>query len=280
MTKLKNICLALHCIRQNNGIAPVVHNELFINLDDLEMLIDSLKTLGYSFLLPKDVGRTSQPTCSITFDDGYFNNMQFLPVAERYNIPFILFVSSYNIDKQVPFLWDIAAKRKPQVNPTFSINYRRFYENLDEQDVSLLKDDNYRPFTMDEFNKFSAHSLVYLAAHGHTHQPLIRGCQHLVEAEIAENKRFLSAYPNFLSRDFALPCGLYTSHVKRKLLLSFDRIYTINGGGLSQQDRIINRISLVNPSIGGDLLDQVHTSFSFMSNVRRRAVNYYYSYRA
>ena len=90
---MKNICLVIHCIRQKSSPEPQIHRELFISRSDIENLIINLKEEGYCFKLPGNIGQSDGPVCSLTFDDGYFNNQDFLEVAEKYNIPFILFLT-------------------------------------------------------------------------------------------------------------------------------------------------------------------------------------------
>ena len=100
-----------------------------------------------------------------------------------------------------------------------------------------------------------------------------------MDREIGENLSFLSGFKNALTDDFSLPCGLHTRRLTRKLLARFKRIYTIDGGGFSPQDRVINRISLINPDVGGPLRDQIQQSFSVKARLLRKAINIRYSNR-
>ena len=98
-------------------------------------------------------------------------------------------------------------------------------------------------------------------------------------ARSGENLSFLSGFKNALTDDFSLPCGLHTRRLTRKLLARFKRIYTIDGGGFSPQDRVINRISLINPEVGGPLRGQIKQSFSAKARLLRKAINIRYSNR-
>ena len=236
---LPNICLCLHCIKGDSMPEPQAHRELFIGLAELEDLILSLKAEGYRFTLPGDAGKENGPVCSVTFDDGYFNSTLFVETAEKHAIPFILFISSYNVIHRVPFIWDIWEASRTQRWPVSSVSYRRLYESLAPEEKSLLHNDAHRPFTLEELEAFAAHPLVRLAPHGHTHQPLVGGYAEKAGEDLDENLAFLARYKGVLREDFSLPCGLYTRKLTRALLARFTRIYTIDGGGFSPRDRVI-----------------------------------------
>lgn len=273
----KHLCLVIHCLQRENSIRALAHKELFIQLKDVEKMIKTLKRMGYKFVLPMEIKESDGPTCSLTFDDGYFNNSYFLELAEKYSVPSILFLNSYNIINQMPFIWDIwEATRDGKWRMSF-FNYRELYEKLRLEEIDLLKNENHRPFTMEELTAFSSHPLVYLAAHTHTHQPVVGKYIKNMNYEMEENISFLNSFSSSLVDDFSLPCGLYTLSTKKMLLERFQRIYTIDGGGFSPSDRVINRISLINPDVGGDLMAQIEKSFQWRPRLLRKIMNIRYS---
>jgi hypothetical protein len=274
---MKNLCLVIHCILDKRSPAPQVHPELFIPLADVQELLICLKAEGYCFKLPGNIGRSDGPVCSLTFDDGYFNNSYFLEVAQKYDIPFILFLTSYNVIHQVSFIWDIWKATRAEKWPISSADYSKLYENLNRNERDLLSQDNHRPFTQDELDAFADHPLVYLAPHGHTHQPVVGEYIGSMNTEVDKNLAFLSRYRNTLEEDFSLPCGLGMESVRNKLLTRFERIYTIDGGDFLPGDRVIHRISLINPYFGGPLREQIRRSFGIKSRLLRKAVNIRYS---
>jgi len=267
----------MHCIRDKSAPEPIAHRELFIHISEVETLIRNLKQEGYRFALPGDIGQSDGLVCSLTFDDGYFNNRYFLEVAEKYGVPFILFLTSYNVIHQIPFIWDIWEATRTEKWRTSSADYRNLYENLNPNEKNLLNNDSHRPFTQEELDAFAAHPFVYLAPHGHTHQPMVGNYLEVMDAEIDNNLDFLSRYANILKKDFSLPCGLYTGRVKKRLLAHFERIYTIDGGDFLPGDRVIHRISLINPDFGGPLMEQIKRSFGIKSRLLRKAINIRYS---
>lgn len=271
-----HLCLLAHCVASSR--APLVHPELFIPLADLDRLLERLAEKKFLFCLPNALPQNAPKTCSFTFDDGYANNWRFLPLAEKYGLPFVLFLSSLNIAEQLPFLWDAASlaggPRKPLAE-----DYREAYRHLDEQAArKLLGDDNHRPFKMAELQKFSANKWAHLALHTHCHQPLVGRFVARAAAEVAENASFLVQFPRALVRDLAFPSGLYMPSTARMLLNGpVDRVYTVDGGGTEPDSSVVHRISLLNPQVGGDLLSQIDASFSLRARLRRKVVNFRYS---
>ena len=136
-------------------------------------LFASLKNEGYRFVLPGEAAEKNGPVCSVTFDDGYYNNRHFLETAEKHNIPFILFVTSYNVMHRIPFMWDVWEATRTGRWPISSVSYKRLYESMSPDERELLSNDTHRPFTPEELEAFAAHPLVRLAPHGHTHQPMV-----------------------------------------------------------------------------------------------------------
>ncbi|GEM_PF-1803884 len=270
-----HLCLLIHCLDRGNLKDVKTHRELFIRVKEVEKLIESLKDRGYNFALPGQIKEKDTPSCSFTFDDGYFNNSYFLELAEKYEIPFILFANSYNIIHEIPFLWDISELNKTKL--TSAAPYKKLYENLSLAEKNCLKNDEHRPFNKEELGKFARHPCVYIAPHTHTHQPLVGKYLENLDSELDENISFLSQFPKFLQNDFSLPCGFYTSGTIKRLKKRFERIYTINGGGCNSGDTLVNRVSLVNPEYRGDLMLQVDNSFKWASRIKRKLANFRYS---
>jgi peptidoglycan/xylan/chitin deacetylase (PgdA/CDA1 family) len=276
---LPNICLCLHCIGHDADPEPKAHRELFLRPEEVDALFASLRSEGYRFALPGDATEKSSPVCSVTFDDGYYNNRHFLATAERYHIPFILFVTSYNVLHRIPFMWDVWESTRTGRWPISSANYRKLYESIGPGERALLSNDTHRPFTAEELGAFAAHPLVHLAPHGHTHQPMVGRYLKGMDGEIDDNLAFLSQYGNTLLEDFSLPCGFYTGYLKRRLLDRFRRIYTIDGGGFYATEGIIHRIPIISPEYGGDPRDQIRRSFGAKARLLRKVLNFRYSNR-
>lgn len=275
-----HLCLLVHCLTDPSSTTPLTHEELFIPVADVDALLSELASEGFAFGLPEDAGAGTPKLCSFTFDDGYANNALFLPLAEKYQLPFILFVSSLNIAEQRPFIWDAAGLSGISWRH-WSADYRQMYARIDPAvNARLMSDANHRPFTVDELQVFAANPWTRLALHTHSHQPLVGRFLASAPAELSANLEFLRAFPHVMPRDLALPCGLYTPFTSRRLMQErLARIYTIDGGDAGAGERLIHRISLVNPQVGGSLMSQVRRSFEWPVRMRRKIANIRYSSR-
>ena len=184
----------------------------------------------------------------------------------------------YILSKNVNHLVKIKLKSLMEEDLIYSfLNYRELYEKLSPGEIDLLKNENHRPFTMEELQAFALHPLAYLAPHTHTHQPIVGKYITNMDSELQENISFLNSFSSSLVDDFSLPCGLYTPSTEKILLERFQRIYTIDGGGFSPSDRVISRISLISPDMGGDLMAQIEKSFQWRPRLLRKIMNIRYS---
>lgn len=272
-----HLSLVAHCLTAPGAPLPRVHPELFISVAAVDQLLAQLADAHFRFVLPGAAQVGPGKTCSFTFDDGYANNRLFLPMAEKYRLPVVLFVNSLNIANQLPFLWDALSLAGAAWKPWFH-DYRQAYSRLDSTIAeTLLADDNHRPFTLSEFEAFAENPWVSLALHTHHHQPLVGKFLTRAEEELEANAKFLRPFPRVLSRDLALPGGLYTPWTAMRLRRLVDRIYTIDGGGVSPGAQMVHRISLINPQLGGSLISQITRSFDWRVKLRRKVANVRYS---
>lgn len=268
-TSLGNICLTLHCV-SNDEMPIKTHRELFIKKRDLDALFSDLKGLGYNFSLPFQ--ESDGPKCSVTFDDGYSNNLLFLELAEKYSMPFMLFVSSFYLQEQLPFAWDFWALSRQTTWQFNKADYKGVFtdEAFKQSQVDLMHDQAHRPLTIEELQYMATCKFTYFGLHTHSHQPSVGKFAGQLSEEIALNRQFFDAINLKYTDELALPCGLYTTATLRTALQLCERVYTTDGGNFDHSDRVIHRISLVNPDIGGPLLRQVVDGQSLKYRIKRK----------
>jgi len=273
----KHLSLAFHCLKKNHSIQTPYNPELFITVSELESLIKELLSRGYSFDLIRNLKEDVHPTCSISFDDGYYNNYLFQPLAEKYNIPFIVFISAYNIRNGSFYLWDLMSSNN---HSTWNWKGQSYIDLYKDQNDIMLKDPNlndlYRPMTPDELRSFSDHSKTFLGNHTFSHTPLIKN-QLDRALDIEACSSFLADYPNVLRDELALPCGLLSGRGKEFASQGIKRIYTINGGLNLVSDPIINRISLEGPSVRGPLIGQIERATNPIHLLKRKIFTFVHS---
>ncbi|PIQ85230.1 MAG: hypothetical protein COV74_09735 [Candidatus Omnitrophica bacterium CG11_big_fil_rev_8_21_14_0_20_45_26] len=264
------LCLLIHCLKKKSDPPPPFHSNLFIPLEALELLVQQLLESGYQFTLPGVLLQSNRPQCSITFDDGYYNNHLFLPLAEKYRIPFLVFPNSYNIQNNMPFIWDLWKSKKSEEWPFTSVDYKGLYEDVLPEERKQLLNDQYRPFTFDELKKLAQNRFVRLGAHGHTHQPFVDAYASQFHQEIDQNLNFLGTVTDSPIEDFAFPCGLYTPHAMRQAQQEFKRVYTISGGPWHLNQKVVHRISLENSDERGTLEQQIIRSLVWWNQLKKR----------
>ena len=100
-------------IKNPNGIPT--NEELKVSPTFLEKIIIKYKKQGFTFISLEELSEISisnkispNPFIAITFDDGYSDNYtEALPVFERQQVPFTIFVATDFIDQKTILWWDI-----------------------------------------------------------------------------------------------------------------------------------------------------------------------------
>ncbi|MCZ8344720.1 MAG: polysaccharide deacetylase family protein [Leptospira sp.] len=272
----QNLCVTFHCLYDNNSDPLLVNRELFIHTDEIRNFFIFLANEGYNFCLPENAIK-GRKNCVVTFDDGYFNNSLFIKIADELNIPFIIFLTGFNIENQIPFLWDLVAISDHKTN-YWNTDYSLTYKQL-EVYKSKLMNDSYRPFVLDELNSFSDNKLINLGYHGYYHQPFTLYGEKFIDRELGNSEAFMKKLNNKLTiNHFAFPNGLFSFYSRQKIKLQYDYIYTIETGGFSIGSKFINRFSLVNPDIYGDLKSQIIKSNRLSRRLYRKFTTLKISY--
>jgi len=279
-----NICILFHCIYEDGIAINGPHQELFVSKSEIRILFEELLARKYTFSLPWEFNQ-DQKNCVLTFDDGYYNNINVLPICNEYKIPLIQFINSYNILTGKPFIWDIWEDNFKDEYPFGKASSRELYNTYNHRKFyGRLENDLYRPFNLDELRDFANDQNVQLGFHSHHHQPLVKRAKNEWENEMVLNKQFFVDHNLAYVNDFSLPCGLYTFDALGWARSRFERIYTINGGMFNDEDTVINRISLVSPRTSGkSLIEQIDQSInptliSQLKNTRNHLRRMKYAY--
>lgn len=185
------------------------HNLLYpqerLTVQDFRNFIHFFLDQGYIFTGPFTAGVDQLDPAKkyglITFDDGYYNNINLLPVLEEFNIPALFFVpTDYLYNGKI--FWSDALyfyrKQSGQTDETIlkevmHLKGLRLSEiesyirtNFGKHALDVQHDAN-RFMTEQEFVQFARHPLVHIGNHTHTHEVLTN----LSEEEV--NKEFRTA---------------------------------------------------------------------------------------
>jgi len=271
--KKMNISLLFHGIEYDKNKAEI-NCEMFIDIFEIKKLIIFLKKKNFKFIFCNEF-INSEKTCSISFDDGYSGVKEFDDFSIEHSIPYTLFLNSYNIINNSPFIWDLY-KLQNKKNFNFLLDYKKNYSLINKKIISSLKKKKiYMPLNTNDILRLDKNPFVKFSLHTHFHQVLIGSFFKKYNEEISKNIEFLNNYTKSDVKSIALPCGLYDANLIDKLQNNFNKIFTINGG-VAKNQKIVNRISLINP-LKISLLDQIEYFLSNKFIIKRYLVNKKYS---
>ena len=178
---------------------------------------------GYTFVAPAAVLAGLDPRGKyvlITFDDGYYNNHLALPILRRYGVPATFFISTYHVQANRAFWWDVvyrARQRQPLSATAQQAEYALLKSFCHAEVDDYLRahfgadclhpvSDLDRPFTPAELRAFAREPEVVLGNHTAHHAVLTNYSPPAAQQELAECQQYLAqltgrepvavAYPN------------------------------------------------------------------------------------
>lgn len=258
------LCLLFHCICQNYAEIPSFGQGLFVSLNDVETLIQQLQQRGYKFAGLED---PSPNTVTLTFDDGYYNNLCFGPLSQAYQIPYLLLVSTHYTQSGDCFPWFL--DKGENYDQMHLFDYYQNYSDLYKKSGPGSTPDIIRPMNFQELSSLAEEPLVEIGCHGHYHQALSKNFEGRVQQESSLSLAALKNNLGIEPRYFGLANGIYTRRVVRQLRQSFDRMLTSDGRPFGPRDRVIHRLNLANPNLSGPLMQQIDRHLELTRQVKR-----------
>ena len=235
----------------------------------MAQMIEEMSRRGYRFSNLED---PSPKTVTITFDDGYYNNRLFKELAQRYEIPYLIFVSSYYAQSSKGFPWmEVDGATYAGMH---DFDYYQYFAHGQESSGSRKvktapASDDQRPMSFKDLKELLSDGLSEVGCHGYYHQPLSEKYQHHLQNERNLGFNALQENLEVSPRYYALANGMYTRQVVKQLLETFDRVLTIDGRPYRPRHRVIHRMSLINPEIGGPLTAQIDRSLNPARQLKR-----------
>lgn len=255
----------LHHVRPSVPLPSAPNAHLEITPEFLDAAIVQLKQEGYDFIALDDVpGRLvspqPQPFACFTLDDGYRNNAEHaLPVFERHQVPFTIFINEGFADRTHTIWWETLAElinacdslpvnfgtSDAQCNgETLDLSTERarlnafdriarVFESDDEADAVAKLDafarrhgiqplEITRRLTMgrDELSKLSRHPLASLGAHTVSHRALKRLSDEEASLEMQRSADWLEALTGKRPAAIAYPYGTQAAVSERDQALA------------------------------------------------------------
>ena len=288
------IC-TLHHVRprEETAFAPNAHLE--ITPEFLDLVLDRLKSDGYRFValheIPALLSQTgsSQPFAAFTLDDGYRNNLVYaLPIFEKYDAPFTVFVAKGLAERTHTIWWEtLAALLRKEERLGFDFGsghemldittteakgraFARIANHLhrhDERAAVAAIDQMARKHEIDpdeivddlvmtpaEFNLLEASPLASLGAHTVSHRAISRLSDEEVRAEMEVSRDYVAAITGHRPRSFAYPYGTREAVTQRQAQIArevgFDLAVTTQAGVVTKRS-LNNMTYLPRLSING-----------------------------
>ena len=260
------LCLCFHCLCESYDGLTGSDRELFVSLADMRELIEQLQARGYKFSTLED---PADNTVSITFDDGYFNNLLFTELSQEYSIPYVVFVSAYYPLSGQGFPW--LGANGSGYSQMYQFDYYDHHRGPSKVGDASRDTSPHRPLTFDELSTMTGNTLAEIGCHGYYHQPLSQEFEKYLEQEMSLALAVFESELDTKPRYYALANGMYTGQVVRELLKAFTKVFTIDGLPYGPKDKVIHRISLTSPSVSLPLIEQIDTA-TFLPRRFKRAV--------
>ncbi len=200
-----------------------------ITLRDIERVIVRLKESGVSFVTGREIAAQAvrYPAAWLTFDDGYANNLQLLPLLRRLDVPATIFVATGNVESGEAYWWDVLFREGMQrgKNMPDIARQREEMKSLPPQKIrqqlidmfgaeSLRpKADIDRPLTPGELCSLAKEPLIEIGNHTHNHCILTLGDGACRRREISACNAYLQKITGSLPVSIAYPNGDFDQQI-------------------------------------------------------------------
>jgi len=254
--------LMLHRVTRERPKPLGVNRHLSITPEFLDAVIAEMKGLGFVFVSMDEAedrltsGACSQRFATITADDGYRDNLtSALPVFEKHETPFTIYVAPALIEGTVDLWWDVLEDivtrrdhiylptRQGRVSIDASTPGAKFRANTaihnyltndipEEEQRAVIRDlarsagvDHAQParetlMNWDEIRTVAAHPLATIGAHTLSHFNLMRLTEERASREMADGAKFLEIELGEKPRHFSYPYGYESAVGPREVALA------------------------------------------------------------
>lgn len=233
--------------RMLNVLSLYFHNPTY---DSFEKVVNWLLKHNYTFISAdtlvafiKGEHKFKSKAVFISFDDGWQSNIALLPIIEKYNIPVTIFIASEPLSSG-NYWWEFAKASGgySKVKKLKTLNETSFVSELGniKRAVQLERSS----MTEDELIEFSAHPLIDIQSHTHSHPILTQLREESLDFELRHSKEVINQIISKEIDKFSYPNGSYTQrekdYVKKYYKCAFSTIqsYPTVGGNLYEIPRI------------------------------------------
>ena len=269
----------LHHIAKKNPHGIPTNEDLKISPTFLEGIIIKYKKHGFDFISLDQLNKIiisdkkpERPFIAFTIDDGYLDNYtQALPVFERQQVPFTIFVATDFIDKKAILWWDILEKLVLKNDAilfdgnryqcqTFQKKWNVFrilrekILNFDQTNIEILLKESFSNYDIDwsepirreamsweQVKEISQHPLCTIGGHTVSHLALNQLNDEDFKREISEGINKLHDVIGKPISHFAYPYGSPNEISEREYDLisefNFKTVFTSYGGCITEYNK-------------------------------------------
>lgn len=185
----------------------------------------------------------------ISFDDGWRNNIDLLPIIEKYHVPITIFVSVEPIFSG-NFWWEFVEKERgyDKMFEFKKLPYKEFYSSLEQikNKVGPLKRS---AITTSEFQRLAQHHLVTIQSHTVNHPILTSLPKDKLDFELRESKKLLEEMTSCKIYAFSYPNGSLSNREVEVTKLYYDLAFTTEQGNINKDS---NPLLLPRYALTGD----------------------------
>ena len=218
-----------HSLYENN--AQLSNRDLAPNQNvtvaDFRGFVEEMLEIGYTFVSPKQIDAGLAPGkryLSITFDDGYFNNMLALDVLNEFRVPATFFVSTDHVQQNKAFWWDAFSRElsRSGVKPRSQNSEIEQLKVLTPEKIDAYLCQRFgpgvlnpcgdidRPFTPRELRQFALNPWVHVGNHTRDHAILTNCTPDEMVEQIGACQNALADMVGYRPVAIASPNGNYS----------------------------------------------------------------------
>lgn len=201
-----------------------------ITFEDIETCIKYFQGVGGRFISSVDLEKANELkglSILLTFDDGYRNCLDILPLLEKYRAPATFFIITNPVKNGELFFWDAvydyerkfghdhrAASRAVEYVKNLNPEKRReFLRSRYGEGILHIKSDISRPLTSGELKIIAQHPMATIGCHTLDHVPLDLCDDLSLQRQVLEANRYLEEICGRPVTSFAYPYGRYNPTV-------------------------------------------------------------------
>ena len=234
---------------------------------NVELMIVWLQKKGYRFISVDELHKIltqkqiiTEKLVFLSFDDAWRNNLDLIPIIERYSVPITIFVPIEPVYSG-NYWWEYVACSGKELMELHSNSFKEKLAQFHHQ-TTLCRS----CMSLDDIRRISKHPLVSLQAHSIHHPILTYIDEEDLFSEIVKSKVQLEGIIGKEVRYFSYPNGSYSQRELKLVSQYYNMAFTIEQKHISVND---NLYELPRVSLTGDLLKDILKYYGIWSYIKR-----------